>query len=337
MIQTSYEEGLESVAALKKVVKRNRNTNLSKAELEENIANNLVAIVSVKNARKKRLGNGLVKYDWRGVVSGTGLKLTTDGFILTAYHNIQPYENDWKKINKENYPTKHNIYSLIEKMATSYIVIDQQKNAYAIDTTIWAANPILDVALIKALTFEKPEASNFRLARKKLKVGDKIKLRGFDFRLITKDSTLEEKINSHDFENKILHNQDGKVISEWYADACQYDTFLTNIRGKGGMSGSAFINSDGELAGLYLYYVLKNKNEQIGDSSGGAKAENIIDFITEAADILNEYVLNCQKKKGIRKFIKLLTKLTNPAKIIKFNYYGTMIINPLLIIKIPEN
>jgi hypothetical protein len=274
MIQESPQAGLESKLALNRVMEGNRNRNLTEQDSEKNIADNLVVVAGFDGVNE-HLPDGSANMKSKG--AGTGLRLTTDGFILTAYHNIQAYEDDWRRIQEENPPTQANIHRWMEDMKSQYVVVDQNRTAYPIDITCWAINPALDIAVIKAVILEKPEPVDFRLVTGDLQVGDEIKLLGL--------------------RNQRPYNQYGKVISAsrdadinhpetGERQSTTYDTFLTDAYGTPGFSGGVFTSLRGEFAGLALY-IQNNGNGQIGHA-GGAKASNIVNLVKEFAYELNK-------------------------------------------------
>lgn len=160
MILESREAGLESVLALSSLVENNENDGLSGQESENNMADNLVSVVGL-NSIHKPLPNGSISMETKGV--GTGLMLTTDGFVLTAYHNIQSYENDWNRIRDSELSTTKNVQKWMERMRWQYAIIDQNNESHPIDVTLWATAPALDIAIIKAVIFEKPEPIRFNM------------------------------------------------------------------------------------------------------------------------------------------------------------------------------
>ena len=274
MIHKSPQAELESRLALNRVMGGNRNRDLTEQESEKNIVDNLVVVVGFDGINE-RLADGSVKMEGKGV--GTGLRLTTDGFILTAYHNIQAYEDDWRRINAENPATEAIIHSWMEYMKMRYAVVDQRRNVYPIDTNFWATNPALDIALIKAVILEKPEPIDFRLVTGDLEVGDEIKLLGLRDRI---PYNQYGKVVSASRDAPINHAETGELVST------TYDTFLTDACGIPGFSGGVFTNLRGEFAGLALY-IQRNGNEQIGHASG-AKAKNIVNLVKESAYELNK-------------------------------------------------
>lgn len=271
MISESPEASLESKLALGSVMDRNRNKDLDEAQSERNISDNLVVVTGFRGVGEQ-LANNLIM-EARGV--GTGLKLTTDGFVLTAYHNIQSYEDEWKRMLKENPPTHENITAWLDHMKTKYAVVDQRKNAYPIDITIWAAVPALDVALIKAVIPNKPKPIDFRIAGKNLKKGDEIKLLGLRDQM---QYHQYGKVISANFNPDINDEKTGEVVST------TYESFLTDAYGVPGFSGGVFTNASGEFAGLALY-IRRNGDSKIGHA-GGAKASNIVNLVNQLAQSL---------------------------------------------------
>ena len=262
MIHESSQAMLESKLALNRVMEGNRNKDLTEQESEKNIVDNLVMVAGFDDMNERRASVRKTK----GV--GTGLRLTTDGFILTAYHNIKEYEDDWKRINAENPATKSNIHSWMEDMELRYAVIDQQRNVYPIDTTLWITNPAYDIAIIKAIILKKPEPIDFRLVTGDLKIGDEIKLFGF------KD---ERQYNQYGKVISASHNIKTRNSVSTEYDTFLTDTFLTDAYGTPGFSGGVFTNLRGAFAGLVLYII---GHGEIGHA-GGIKAKTIVSLVKE--------------------------------------------------------
>ncbi len=269
MIQENPQAGLESILALNMAMEGNRNRDLTGRESEKNIADNLVTVAGFDGINE-RLADGSV--NMKSAHSGTGLLITTDGFVLTAYHNIQPFEDDWRRINKENPATESNIHSWMKDVTLRYAVIDQKRNIYPIDITGWATNPGLDIALIKALIFKKPKPIEFKVVTSDLKVGDEIKLLGLRDQ---KEYNQYGKVIFASSDAQINHEETGEVTST------THDTFLTDAYSVPGFSGGVFTTLHGEFAGLSLYGK-GNGNGQIRNA-GGAKARNIVNLLKQAA------------------------------------------------------
>ncbi len=257
---------LLGISSLDDVFDNSRTTLITERESENNIANNLVIVAGFDGIAEKLTGE---LFNMKSKGAGTGFQLTSDGFVLTAHHNIQKYEEDWRRINRENPPTEANIHSWMEDMKMRYAIVDQEGRAYPIDTSFWATNPAFDIALIKAVTLRKPKSIEFRILADDLKVGDEIKLLGL--------------------RDQRPYNQYGKVISS--SVDCKdtrptYDTFLTDAYGVPGFSGGVFMSTHGEFAGLALY-IQRNGTVEIG-RAGGAKVRNIVQLVRESARELNK-------------------------------------------------
>jgi S1-C subfamily serine protease len=163
----------------------------------------------------------------------------------------------------------------MEDMETHYVVIDQNRRGYAIDITCWATCPPLDIAVIKAVIPEKPEAIDFRLVRDELKVGDEIKV------FCLKDQRLYNQ-----YGRVISASRDSDVIDPTgTVQSRTHDTFLTDAYATPGFSGGVFTTLRGEFAGLVLY-MKKNGNDQIG-YAGGAKARNVVNLVKRLAHELS--------------------------------------------------
>ncbi len=262
-----------SVLSLEKVFKNDNVQLLSNDELDKSIADNLVVVGNFDGIIRET--DSTITLNNKSV--GTGLQLTSDGFILTAYHCIRDYEDDWRRINRDFFSTSDNKSSWIDYMKTRYAVVDQYHNAYPIDTHFWITNPSLDIALIKAVIPQNPEPNAIRLLNRDLVLADNIKLFGF--------------------RNQRLFNQYGKVINTNYdaiispdavtkSSSITHDTFLTDTYGVAGFSGGAFTTLSGEFVGLALY-IQREINSEIG-YAGGAKARYIVKLIEQSVDFLSQ-------------------------------------------------
>jgi S1-C subfamily serine protease len=270
MIVDSKQAEKESILALSRFGEDNQGSDLTGQESERKIADNLVAVMGYNNLSKNPGGN-LVSRGSRGV--GTGILLTTGGFVLTAYHNIREYIDDWRVINEKNPVTEANFHSWMKDIETKYSVVDSQRRSYPIDPTFWATSPGLDIALIKAMIPRKPEPINFKIVTNDLKRHDEIKLLGLRDQL---PYNQYGRVTSVNYNVQINHAETGKV------ESTTYDTFSTDAYSVPGFSGGAFTTLGGEFAGLALYSQKGNRNKEIG-YAGGARIKNIVDFVREVA------------------------------------------------------
>lgn len=266
MIEENPQRGLESIISLTLALEGNRDKELTGQESEKNIRDNLVNICGFSGV-KEHLADGSTSMIDTGV--GSGLLITTDGWAITAYHNIKKYIEDWKRISEEEPPTESNIHSWMNEMKLKYAFVDQRRCAYPIDPTIYGFNPSLDIALVKAFIMKKPEPIRFRIAKRDLEVGDEIKLFGL------RDQTLYNqlgKIILSRADVQINGTEAGKTMNT------TRDTFLTDAYGVPGFSGGVFTTLEGEFAGIATYAQL-NGGEM--GRAGGAKVRNILDFVRE--------------------------------------------------------
>ncbi|MEA3429950.1 MAG: trypsin-like serine protease [Nanoarchaeota archaeon] len=268
MILGTSQTGLESILALEKAMKDYESQELTKQESEKNISDNLI-IVNSSSRELKKLSNG--KFGIEDESSGTGLLLTTDGFILTAYHNIESYIDDWHNIN-HGMPKDKITTGTLNFIFDRYYIIDQQRNSYPIDITTYAFMPEYDIALIKAINFKKPEPIKFKILKKELEVNNAIKL--FGIRNGTPYNQYGKIIKTK--HNARMINNDGKLVT---------DTYLTDAYSVPGFSGGAFTTTNGELAGIATYGSFKN-NEEIGHA-GGAKIQNIFQLLQSNLKYIN--------------------------------------------------
>lgn len=189
MIEGSETGLLESVIALNMALGENLGKDLTEYGSERNISSNVVRVCAIDEILSQHPNH----FSFKGE-SGSGLMITTNGFIVTAYHNIRSLEDEWRRINEEDPITQGDVGEWISRMVDRFCIIDQEGNRYAIDTSFYAILPDKDLALIKAATCKRPEAIKFKVVTEPLQVGDEVKCFGL--------------------KNGSLYNQYGKVISE---------------------------------------------------------------------------------------------------------------------------
>jgi hypothetical protein len=269
------EKRSESISGLEKVFNREEVKDMSKKHSEEVIYDNIVTL-RVYGEFKEPSGEGMYISEKS---SGTGFMITNDGFILTAYHCIDDYIDDWKDINKNHLEIfkEEDPYFLRKN---KYYIYDREKKSYPVDTRFYAFNKDLDLALIKVIKNDYIFAHHFKTINQDLKEGEEIKL--FAYR------------------DNIPYNQLGKVVDLRFCDnVCDrdkknekkiYDVFYTNAYSIPGFSGGIFTTIKGEFAGMILYNKQDEKeflgeiidNNYFGQNTGGAKAKNIINLVNES-------------------------------------------------------
>jgi S1-C subfamily serine protease len=266
MIEGSEKDHLASVIALNMALGGNLEKDLTEQESERNISKNLVGVYAINEITSQAPGS--FSFNGHG---GSGLMITTNGFIVTAYHNIQGVEDEWRRINEEDPITQENVNSWISRMRDRYCVIDQAGNRYPIDTSFWATIPNMDIALIKAVTNKRPEPIKFRVVKDPLQVGDEVKLLG-----------LRDHNPYNQYGKVIFGNYDAQINDQkGQVQSVTYDTFLTDAYGVPGFSGGVFTDLRGGFAGLALY-IQRDGTREIG-KAGGAKVKNIAQLVKETA------------------------------------------------------
>mgnify|MGYP001572463925 CR=1 FL=1 len=221
-----------SIAALNAFANASNDArNLSTEKSLEEISNNLVEVM-VDSKGKRFLGSGLM--------------ITTDGYVITAHHVIHQIIGNGGKA----------------------IVRTQNGRTYLVSKENLWYNKNTDIAVVKAT---KPsvyaEPIRVRVDQDcKLQRGDEVRILGF--RDGQKYNTIGMVTNpSHTWEQ-----EDGNVV---------YDLFQTDARGKEGQSGGVIANGDGQLIGIVVYSSRK-VGEEIG-VIGGAKLSNALNYINQIA------------------------------------------------------
>jgi len=161
---------------------------------------------------------------------GSGLKLTTDGYVVTAYHVVDPIDKNIDKI----------------------YVLDQEGRKFKVQESISFKGG--DTAVLKInCPYDSPAPLRIKISTQdNVKVGDEVRILGF------RDG---QEYNSLGMVSVI--NVPWQVSTNYSVP----DTFETDIRNKPGQSGGAMVNSKGELVGLTVYTINK-QGEEIGTAGG---------------------------------------------------------------------
>lgn len=221
-----------SIAALNAFVNStNDSRNLSTEKSLEEISNNLVEVM-VDSDGKRSLGSGLM--------------ITTDGYVVTAHHVIdEMIDNGGKaEIRTQNGRT----YSVAKE-------------------NVWY-NANTDIAVVKA---KKPSAYSEPIKVKvnqdcRLSKGDEVRILGF------RDGQKYNTMGMITNPNHTWKKNGGNVVR---------DLFQTDARGKQGQSGGVIANGNGELIGIVVYSS-RSGAEDIG-VIGGAKLSNALNYINQIA------------------------------------------------------
>ncbi|MBI4152020.1 trypsin-like serine protease, partial [Candidatus Woesearchaeota archaeon] len=134
----SYTRSLESLLALRLSLAGDWDLTLSPAESRRNIRDNVVRLVDSKNG-----------------TSGSGLRLTTDGYIVTAHHVFENWEEDWNELLLTK--PRRNIYRWQERIGEDYYVQVDETISYPLDISFCHYFQLFDIGLLKARIPEKPK------------------------------------------------------------------------------------------------------------------------------------------------------------------------------------
>ncbi len=267
MFENFRARRLDKIVALNMALEGNREE-ISKEESESTIVNNLVSVET-----KIPIGDGYVN-----IKNGNGLLITTDGFILTAYHIIKKHLDDWRKIKDKGVP-RWNFGKWAKDIEKKYHVFDQNGNRYPIDVTWYAKNSSLDIALIKAvIPRKKPRPIRFRVLEDELQPEQVVKLVG-----------LQDGVLSGRYGKVKYNNIRGAALGFGNGEKTIHDSFLTTVPSDNGMSGGVYITENGELAGIHIYG-LKDGNILTGDG-GGVRMRNVLKLVKKAAYSFNKSYL----------------------------------------------
>ncbi len=157
---------------------------------------------------------------------GSGVLLTKDGFILTAFHVVASYVNFLQSLVRYNYAAEAELF-LDKARGSTEVRLGQ--NTYPLDLTTFIGSKTIDFALVKAMLPGDPVPTGVRLAQEPPRIGEFITANGFDRQFPGKISEVE-----------------GITVRK--SDIPTYIT--TTAAGLPGMSGGAFINGRGKYAGM---------------------------------------------------------------------------------------
>ncbi len=276
------EISLESRLALESAI--SGHNDIPTEESERNIANNLVEIYGV-DEEKKLLPNGSVE-NIKNKNIGSGLMITTDGWIITACHAIEAFKKEVRRIERELTcltPAERNPYPLLTELMSNYKIIPQNneiKGVYSINPFLWYASPQYDLAFVKAvITGRKSEPIKFKVAHDEPKYDDEIILFGLRN---GKPSPQYGKIIATDY-NKMVENGNGLRIR---ID----DMFVTDAYCIPGFSGGAITTLDGKLIGLVINAEIPSVPKKLYRNTRGAKVKNIARLVSEGMKKLTKRV-----------------------------------------------
>lgn len=251
MIFNDKIEALESLVALNMALHDNE---LSREKSENTISQNLVAVGKITVNGNSFSGSG-----------GQGLMITEDGWVITAYHVIEPYVAEWKQISREEPYTPENAAEWLNSLKNKYCVVRPNYIRYPIDVTVFCYNEARDIALIKAVTSRRPRPIKYKVALDLFK-GEEVTLLSLDnFDLVRNSGYVTAA------------SEPSTVLK----DRVILDVFHTSAHAKRGYSGSIFTNKEGAVCGVTLFGSYKPGDET--GESGGTDIKNILSLVKENA------------------------------------------------------
>lgn len=273
MISLTEGECLESAIALYSVVSSGDESSTAR-ESTQNISDHLVTI-SCYDHRVSTEDEPLHTI-------GTGLQLTSNGFILTAYHTINDVLEEWERLLNEKPLTQENLVPWIKEFQKKYYVLDAKGTRYPIDPTFFAYNEDFDTAIIKAvMPCESVEATRFKILVDRLQPRDEIMLMGHKwgkgFNQLGRVTKLTKKLKLK-----------GRPIPV-------RDAFYTDAYSIGGFSGGVYVTLEGELAGLHVAGSKIDTDKELSYARG-VQIVNILQVILEAAISVEDLAKNLEER-----------------------------------------
>ncbi len=273
MIVLREGECLESAIALYTLVS-GRDDSLSANDSALNISDHLVTV---------RCFNHSESTDEKPLyTAGTGLQVTSNGFIVTAYHAIADVMEEWERILRDEPLTEGNAVGWLLEFRKKYAVIDADGARYPIDPTFVAYNRDFDTAIIKAvMPCESVEAMQIKILRDRLRPNDHIMLLGhrggLEFNQLGRVTRLQEEI--------ALKGRSPPVRDVFYTDAYSRD----------GFSGGMYVTFTGELAGLHVAGTRLDSGKELSHG-WGVQILNVLQVIADAAAGMEGLAKNLEER-----------------------------------------
>ena len=167
MLTMTRKEALESILALENSFEGSYyDQKLSDEESRKNILDNIAKIyVHRSPSDQQKHQHHHLQY---------GLRLTTDGFILTSYRHISDVLDEWKKRMPRNFLGRF----LYEWKFSNKDYIRLGNEYYPLDVTVCTALPKYDIAILKAMIHEKAKPVKFKVKLKEPEIQDKVVILG---------------------------------------------------------------------------------------------------------------------------------------------------------------
>lgn len=195
---------------------------VSPEESRQNLEQNIVGIYDLKKSTLPNATSSTMVVD----SAGCGLRLTTDGYILTAYHVVE---------------AAHKKFGGAVDGPDYVLIMDQNKSHHYLDPLFLVVDPEYDLALIKAHDQRVGEPVRFNLNYEGLGFRQKISALALDHKS-QKVTSVEGAVYAQ-LENFPTVNYEGTGRSSIA------ELFLTSVPVQLGNSGGIFITEDGSLAG----------------------------------------------------------------------------------------
>ncbi len=195
---------------------------VSPQQSKQNLENNLVGIYNMK--KSSQLDE--IK-ESKPTTAGCGLRLTTDGYILTAYHVI---EAAYQRVNGA-------------LQGPDFVIIgDQTENIYYLDPSVMVTYPQYDLALIKAYNPSVGEPIPFNINHDGIQYAQRVSALALHHRNLIVTSSRGFVYDR--YKDCPALNRDGTKRMEIA------DLFMTSAAVSKGNSGGIFITEEGSLAGI---------------------------------------------------------------------------------------
>jgi S1-C subfamily serine protease len=251
----------------------------------QTVLENLVAIAEVKCREGDTFYTGK---------QGTGVMLTQDGYVLTAYHCIENFLPDWERLAKERPQNSKELAEWREHTKSNYCLFKKTEmgvDEFPIDFSNYALDEKHDLALIKIITGKEPMPTGVVLSSVEPNHNEPVSIYGLTKPGITVyTSTGLVRFYWHD-NFKITHLGEQERNKEFIV----HDAFLTDARAVPMVSGGALLNSRGQFIGVVSFTsdmkVINNYTKEIeysGPVTGIVRNEHAVKLISQHMEKIME-------------------------------------------------
>ncbi len=246
MFTFSHTTGLESLLALNTAIQGNNHPDLTADQSRKNIGDNIVRIGKVESFEETSPGQGTLS--WASL--GSGLQITTNGFIITAAHVIENWLEDWKRLeeSKKDYARDSDWINFIQDQYAVVYPVGEKIFRAPLDHSFYKYDRHHDLALVKAINSNSPKPILF----KNEEVLGYYRCPSQEVTSLTRNNNELSLVSSSGYLKNVSAPE--KCYDDQNMVVYKQDVFTTSIIANGGDSGSPIVSENGSLLGIAVSY-----------------------------------------------------------------------------------